>query len=76
MSLQKLLKEGITWDENDGTDPMNNVPSNKYSRQILKQVIGEAKANKVLYSMSMAVIPKVQGGSMTEVLNDGKISPY
>ena len=70
MSLQKLLKEGITYDDNGG-DPMNNIPSNKFSRQILKQVIGEARANKVLYSMSMAVIPKVQGGSMTQVvMND------
>ncbi len=71
-TIDTLLKEGITWDDN-GSDPMANVPTNKFSRQILRSVIGENRANKVLQSMSMAVIPKVGGGSMADgLLNDGK----
>jgi hypothetical protein len=40
--MDKLLKEPLI---DDGTDPMKKAPTNKFSRQILKSVIGENRAN-------------------------------
>jgi len=65
--MEKLLKEPLV---DDGRDPMSNVPTNKFSKQILKSVIGETRANQVLCSMSMTVIPNVGGGSMSAGLAD------
>ena len=59
--------------ENDlGEDPMSNLPAPKFTKQILRSVIGENRANQVLQSMSMSIIPKVGGGSMTSGLTDRK----
>ena len=58
--------------EDIGADPMNNMPAPKFTKQILKSVIGENRANQVLQSMSMSIIPKVGGGSMTTGLTDCK----
>lgn len=55
-----------------GADPMNNMPAPKFTKQILKSVIGENRANQVLQSMSMSIIPKVGGGSMTSGLTECK----
>ena len=44
-------------DDSKGIDPMQNLPKTKFSSMILKSVIGQEKANAVLHSMSMAVIP-------------------
>ena len=59
-------------EEDVGADPMNNMPSPKFTKQILKSVIGENRANQVLQSMSMSIIPKVGGGSMNQGLTDCK----
>ena len=40
---------------------MEDMPSNKFSRGVLKTIIGEARAAQVLTSMSMAIIPKTGG---------------
>ena len=48
-----------------GLDPMQNRDKTKFSAQILKSVIGETRANRVLESMSMAVIPASGGSSLT-----------
>ena len=55
-----------------GGDPNANAPQPKFTKQILKSVIGESRANQVLQSMSMSIIPKVGGGSMTSGLTDCK----
>ena len=39
----------------------DDMPSNKFSRGVLKTIIGEARANQVLTSMSMAIIPNGAG---------------
>jgi hypothetical protein len=59
-------------DEGQGGDPMSNLPAPKFTKQILKSVIGENRANQVLQSMSMSIIPKVGGGSMSSGLTDRK----
>jgi hypothetical protein len=49
--------EKLTLKDDDGTDPMKDMPTTKFSKGILKSVIGETRANQVLCSMSMSVIP-------------------
>lgn len=44
---------------------MQNLPKTKFSAGILRSVIGENRANRVLESMSMSVIPNLGGGSLT-----------
>ena len=39
----------------------DNMPINKFSSGVLKTIIGEARANQVLTSMSMMVIPNGEG---------------
>jgi len=56
----------------DGTDPMKDLPSTKFSKQILKSVIGETRANQVMTSLSMAIIPNVLSGSMGGGIKDCK----
>jgi hypothetical protein len=56
----------------EGTGCDTNMPAPKFGKQILKSVIGETRANQVLQSMSMNIIPKVGGGSMTQGLSDRK----
>ena len=51
--------------ENLGADPMQNLPKTKFSAGILRSVIGENRANRVLESMSMSVIPNLGGSSLT-----------
>lgn len=51
--------------EDLGVDPMQNLPKTKFSAGILRSVIGENRANRVLESMSMAVIPNLGGSSLT-----------
>ena len=58
--------------DDSGIDPMKDLPAPKFSKGILKSVIGENRANQVLQSMSMSIIPKVGGGSMTTGLTDRK----
>ena len=60
--MEKLLKDAVA--DDNGADPMINMPSTKFSKGILKSVIGETRANQVLCSMSMSVIPQTGGGSM------------
>ena len=62
----------IQLEDDNGADPMRNMPAPKFTKQILKSVIGENRANQVLQSMSMSIIPKVGGGSMTKGLTDRK----
>ena len=50
-----------------GLDPMNTfgntkIKDNKYTSEALKQAIGEARANQVLKSFSMGVIPMIKSG--------------
>ena len=59
----------------DGTDPMKNVDRTKFSKAILRQVVGDNRAQMVLQSMSMAIIPKT-GGSMGSVLKDSEYIFY
>lgn len=42
------FEDKITVDENSFSDPMKMLPKPKFSQQILKQVIGENRANQVL----------------------------
>lgn len=51
-SSGKLIDDGFT-------DPMKQLPQTKYQKHMLKSVIGETRANQVLTSMSMSIIPKV-----------------
>ena len=61
-------------DENDVQDPMKRMPKTKFSAQILKSVIGETRANQVLTSISMNILPKLSG-SMGGGIKEGKCSP-
>lgn len=67
--MEELLKEGIKFE--DGAN--DKTPVTKYGKRVLRAVIGDERANKVLQSMSMQVIPNVGGGSMAEGLADGKL---
>lgn len=59
-----------------GLDPMNKfgnkkLKDNKYTSEALKQAIGEARANQVLKSFSMGVIPMIKSGdSLKNAKND------
>jgi hypothetical protein len=64
-SSGKLIDDGIM-------DPMKQVPRTNFQKQILKSVIGESKANQVLTSMSMQIIPKINEGTMGNGFKDGK----
>ena len=66
--------KNITLNDKDdvGIDPMTNLPSNKFSKQILKSVIGEARANQVLTSISMSIIPNIKGNSIGGGIKDSK----
>lgn len=65
--------ESIKIDANDlGIDPMQNLPTNKFSEQILKSVIGENRANQVLTSISMSIIPNIKNNSIGGGIKDGK----
>jgi hypothetical protein len=52
-----MHKLTVQIDDTKGIDPMQNLPKTKFSSMILKSVIGQEKANAVLHSMSMSVIP-------------------
>lgn len=52
-----MYKLTVEIDDTKGIDPMQNLPKTKFSAMILKSVIGQDKANAVLHSMSMTVIP-------------------
>ena len=54
-----------------GIGCMDDMPSNKFSRGVLKTIVGEARANQVLTSMSMAIIP---GGTGSMRQDDMKFS--
>ena len=57
-------------DPEDGTDFGKEVkPPPKFSKCILKSVIGEDRANQVLTSMSMAQIPNAKMNSLDELNN-------
>lgn len=58
----------------DLTDLNANLPTNSFSKGILKMVVGDQRANQVLNSMSMDIIPNVGGGSMGAGLKDSKLS--
>ena len=59
--------------ESLGIDPMQNLPNSKFQRRILKAVIGENAADKVLQSLSMAVIPsKGPIGTLGKIKIDNK----
>jgi hypothetical protein len=50
-----------------GLDPMSEfgnskIKENKYTSEALKQAIGEARANQVLKSFSMGLIPMIKSG--------------
>jgi len=66
--------ESIKIDDTDanGMDPMQNLPTNKFSKQILKSVIGETRANQVLTSISMSIIPNIKNSSIGGGIKDGK----
>ena len=64
--MEELLKEGIKFEEGIN----GSTPVTKYGKGVLKAVIGENRANMVLQSMSMSIIPKLHG-SMADGL-DGK----
>lgn len=49
---------------------VDKAPVTKYGNGVLRAVIGENRANNVLNSISMQVIPKVGNGSMSEVVSD------
>lgn len=66
-SLDAQFAKKLKIDENAVDDPMKQMPKTKFSQLILKSVIGDERANKVLQSMSMTVIPKVSGGSMEQM---------
>jgi hypothetical protein len=40
----------------------SKIKENKYTSEALKQAIGEARANQVLKSFSMGVIPMIKSG--------------
>ena len=42
--MESLAKYKAKTDE-DGADPMQSLPSNRFTEHILKSVIGEARAN-------------------------------
>ena len=50
--MEKLLSEKLKLNDDTVQDPMSNMPKTKFSSMILKSVIGEARANQVLTSMS------------------------
>ena len=54
-----------------GADPMIELPTNRYGQCILKRVVGEERANAVLQSMSMTILPN-QGGSSLVNIQDSK----
>lgn len=58
--------------KDNGTDLDMNLPTNSFSKSILKLVVGDQRANQVLNSMSMDIIPNVGGGSMGAGLKDSK----
>ena len=62
----------LEFDHNSGIDPMRDLPSPKFSKKILVSVVGDAKANQVLQSMSMNMIPKIGSGSLTAGVSDRK----
>lgn len=58
-----------------GLDPMNvfgnkKVKDNKYTSEALKQAIGEARANQVLKSFSMGLIPVIKSGDSLKNAKD------
>lgn len=58
-----------------GLDPMNvfgnkKVKDNKYTSEALKQAIGEARANQVLKSFSMGLIPMIKSGDSLKNAKD------
>ena len=55
--VRKMHKLTVQIDDTKGMDPMQNLPKTRFSSMILKSVIGQEKANAVLHSMSMSVIP-------------------
>ena len=62
----------IQINENMASDPMKVLPKSRFSCQVLKQIIGETRANQVLQSMSMTVLPNVGGGGEKMVNISGK----
>ena len=81
--MESLLKNGLMLDDNTPFDPMKNLPTTKFGKRVLKEAVGEERANKVLQSMSMSIIPNIGGGSMGKDLGVGKytnilffISPF
>lgn len=59
-------------DADDVQDPMKRMPKTKFSQQILKSIIGDTRANQVLTSFSMNIIPAVGTGSMGGGIKESK----
>ena len=53
----------------DDTDFGKNLPSSKFSSAILKSIVGDERANNVLTSMSMNLIPQTKGDSLDNIGN-------
>ena len=51
---------------------MKALPKSKFSCQVLKLVVGDERADKVLASMSMSILPNVGGGSIGKDLFGSK----
>lgn len=62
-------KKKVRFVDDGVSDPMGQLPRTKFQKFILKSMVGEKRADQVLTSMSMAIIPKNIGGGLAA---DGK----